>query len=118
MIAQSTPTGAVIAKAVEQAYALGKVEHCELLRRGFNHMYSLRFESGQRAVARLSDQRPRGAPNSDYESALLLHLRRANVAVATSILTRDNSPAFQMSLPEGQRSLMLFEHLDGEIPGE
>ena len=114
MIAQSIPTGEAVAQAIEQGYALGAVKHCVLLRPGFNHIFELDFVDGRRAVARLSDHRPRGAPNSDYEAAFLDHLRRANVAVAASIPTRDHSAAFQMDLPEGPRLLMLFEHLDGE----
>jgi Ser/Thr protein kinase RdoA (MazF antagonist) len=118
MIAQTTPTGKAIAQAIEQGYALGEIKHCVLLRRGFNHVYGLEFVGGRRAVARLSADRPRGAPNSEYEAAFLRHLRRANVAVAASIPTRDGSAAVEMALPEGQRLLMLFEHLDGEPPGE
>lgn len=115
MIAQSIPTGEAVAQAIEQGYALGAVKHCVLLRPGFNHIFGLDFVDGRRAVARLSDHRPRGAPNSDYEAAFLDHLKQANVAVAASIRTRDHSAAFQMDLPEGPRMLMLFEHLEGEL---
>jgi Ser/Thr protein kinase RdoA (MazF antagonist) len=114
MIAQSIPTGEAVAEAIEQGYALGAVKHCVLLRPGFNHIFGLTFVDGRKAVARLSDHRPRGEPNADYEAALLDHLRRSNVAVAVSIPTRDNAVALQMDMPEGPRLLMLFEHLDGE----
>lgn len=62
-IAQTTPTSNAIAAAVNQGYALGEVLECELLRRGFNHVYGLRFIDGRRVVARLCANRPRGAPN-------------------------------------------------------
>lgn len=42
-IAQTTPTSHAIANRIRQAYALGDVTQCELLRRGFNHVYGLRF---------------------------------------------------------------------------
>ncbi|MBT2321694.1 phosphotransferase [Variovorax paradoxus] len=118
LIAQTTPTGDAIAQAVAQGYALGEVLDCALLRRGFNHVYGLRFAEGRRAVARLSAERPRGAPNTDYEAALLAHLKAAGAGVAATLPPRDGAAAIAMHLPEGARTLMLFEHLDGEPPDE
>ena len=117
-IAQTTPTGDAIARAVTQGYALGEIRDCQLLRRGFNHVYGLRFADGRRAVARLSAERPRGAPNIDYEAALLAHLKAAGMAVAAALPARDGAVAVTLALPEGARTLMLFEHLDGDPPGE
>jgi Ser/Thr protein kinase RdoA (MazF antagonist) len=102
---------------VTQGYALGEILDCALLRRGFNHVYGLRFADGRRAVARLSAERPRGAPNTDYEAALLAHLKAAGAAVAATLRARDGV-AVTMALPEGARTLMLFEHLEGDLPGE
>lgn len=118
MIAQTTPTGAAIAQAVTASYDLGHVRTCALLRRGFNHVYGLEFDDGRRAVARLSAERSRGAPNIAYEAALLIHLKAAGVSVAAPLPTRDDADAIAMTLPEGPRPLMLFEHLDGDPPGE
>lgn len=117
MIAQTTPTGQAVAQVIEQGYALGDIKNCVLLLHGFNHTYDLRFVDGRRAIARLSDDRPRGQPNSEFEAAFLHHLKSEKIVVADSIPTRDGSAAFQMTFPEGQRSLMLFEYLDGEPPG-
>lgn len=117
-IAQSTPTSNAIAAAVDQGYALGEVLECELLRRGFNHVYGLCFIDGRRVVARLCANRPRGAPNTDYEAALLAHLKAAGAAVAASLPTRCGAAATSMALPEGKRTLMLFEHLEGDPPGD
>ncbi len=117
MISQTTPSKKAIAQVIEQGYALGELKDCVLLLHGFNHIYELIFVDGRRVVARLSDGRPRGEPNSEFEAAFLHHLRLAKVAVADSIPTRDGSAAFQMTLPEGPRSIMLFEYLDGEPPG-
>ncbi|MEO8021618.1 phosphotransferase [Polaromonas sp.] len=117
-IAQSTPTGAAIGGVVSKAYAFGEVVECELLRRSFNQVYGLKFADGRRVVARLSAERPRGAPKVEYEAALLGHLRARNVPVANCLPTRDGTVATMVTLPEGERPLMLFEHLDGEMTGE
>lgn len=117
-VAQTTPTGAAIAAAVAQGYALGQILNCELLRRGFNHVYGLRLADGRRVVARLCANRPRGAPNIDYEAALLSHLKAGGMAVAAALPTRAGAAGIPMPLPEGTHMLMLFEHLEGDPPGE
>jgi hypothetical protein len=117
-IAQTTPTGHAVARAVAHGYALGDIRDCTLLRRGFNHVYAVSFVDGRRAVARLSAERPRGAPNCDYEAALLAHLKARGAAVAATLAARDGMVATKMALPEGERTLMLFEHLDGDPPGD
>jgi Ser/Thr protein kinase RdoA (MazF antagonist) len=117
-IAQTTPTGNAIAQAVAHGYALGDIRDCALLRRGFNHVYGLSFTDGRRAVARLSAERPRGAANVDYEAALLAHLKAAGAAVAAALPARDGAVSIKMALPEGELALMLFEHLDGDPPGD
>jgi len=117
-IAQSTPTGAAIAGVVSKHYPFGEVRECELLRRSFNQVYGLSFSDGRRAVARLSAERPRGAPNVDYEAALLAHLRARSVPVADCLRASSGATAVIVNLPEGERPLMLFEHLDGDMTGE
>lgn len=117
-VAQTTPAGHAIARVVAQHYDLDGITECALFRRGFNHVYGLRFADGSQRVARLSADRPRGAPNVEYEAALLAHLQRAGVSVAASLPTRDGAAAATMQLPEGERVLMLFEHLAGEAPGD
>jgi Ser/Thr protein kinase RdoA (MazF antagonist) len=115
---QSTPTGQAVARFVERHYDLGEVRDCALLRRGFNHVYGLRFADGRRAVARLSAERPRGAPNTDYEAAFLAHVKARGACVAAPVPARDAHPAISMPLPEGERTLMLFDFLQGDPPGE
>ncbi|MES2610359.1 MAG: phosphotransferase [Pseudomonadota bacterium] len=117
-IAQSTPTGGAIARMVMAHYALGDLADCVLMRRGFNHVYELRFTDGRRAVARLCAERPRGAPNTAYETALLRHLKAAGAGVAAPLAARDGAASIAMPLPEGPRDLVLFEYLEGEGPGE
>jgi Ser/Thr protein kinase RdoA (MazF antagonist) len=118
VVAQTTPTGHAVAQAVARAHALGEITECALLRRGFNHVYGLRFADGRRAVARLCAERPRGAPNTGYEAALLAHLKSRDCAVAAVLPTRQGAAAAAMVLPEGRRELILFEHLHGDPPGD
>lgn len=117
-IAQSTPTGDAIARKVMEHYALGDVAHCVLMRRGFNQVYELRFADGRQAVARLCVDRPRGAPNTAYETAMLWHLKAAGAPVAAPLAAHDGAASIALPLPEGPRPLVLFEHLPGECPGE
>jgi Ser/Thr protein kinase RdoA (MazF antagonist) len=117
-IAQSTPTAAAIAALVCRHFALGDISECELLRRSFNQVYGLRFGDGRRVVARLSSQRPRGEPNIAYEAALLRHLRQRGVPVAACLPAANGSDSVAVHLPEGERALMLFEHLAGEETSE
>lgn len=117
-IAQSTPAGSALAGPLAQMYPFGPVAECQLMRRGFNHVYGVRFADGRRAVARLSASRPRGAPNLQYEAAFLAHLREAGVPVAAPIPAASGALVLDVALPEGERALMLFEHLDGETPGD
>lgn len=113
-IAQSTPTAAAIAAVVAQHYPLGEAVEAEFLRRSFNQVYALRFDDGRRAVARLCAERPRGGPNTTYEAALLRHLRRMGVPVSACLPAADGADTIPVPLPEGERTLMLFEFLEGE----
>lgn len=117
-IAQTTPTGQAVATVIAEGYAFGEILDCVLLRRGFNHVYALRFADGRRAVARLCACRPRGAANTEFEAAFLTHLKSAGAAVAASLQARDGAAAISMELPEGAHPLMLFEYLAGDPPGE
>ncbi|MBK6649705.1 MAG: phosphotransferase [Betaproteobacteria bacterium] len=117
-IAQSTPTAASIAQIVRSHYALGEVVESEFLRRSFNQVYRLTFASGQRVVARLCADRPRGEPNVAFESAVLAHLAQAGCPVARCLPAVNGEAAVQVLLPEGPRQLMLFEYVDGEFTSE
>ena len=117
-VAQTTPTGEAIARVVEAGWPLGPVAHCVLLRRGFNQVYEVRFAGGLRTIARLSADRPRGAPNVAYEAALLTHLRAKGMAVAAPLPRADGSFSLPLEMPEGPCVLLLFHFLPGEPPGE
>jgi Ser/Thr protein kinase RdoA (MazF antagonist) len=117
-IAQSTPTAASMAKLVQAHYNLGEVVESEFLRRSFNQVYRLGFASGQRVVARLCAERPRGGPNALFEAAALEHWAHRGCRVARCLPSASGEIAIQVPLPEGLRALMLFEHLDGEATGD
>lgn len=117
-IAQSTPTARAIGALVEARYALGPVVDAEFLRRSFNQVYRLTFASGQRVVARLSAERPRGPSNGAFEAAVLAHWHAHGCPVSRCLPTAAGDVALAVALPEGERPLMLFEFLDGEFTGE
>lgn len=117
-IAQSTPTARAIGALVEARYALGPVVDAEFLRRSFNQVYRLTFASGQRVVARLSAERPRGPANAAFEAAVLAHWHAHGCPVSRCLPTAAGDVAVAVALPEGERPLMLFEFLDGEFTGE
>ncbi|MEJ8845365.1 phosphotransferase enzyme family protein [Variovorax rhizosphaerae] len=117
-IAQSTPTATSIARLVESRYDLGEVVESEFLRRSFNQVYRLVFASGQRAVARLCAERPRGAPNLHFEAEALEHWAQAGCAVSRGLRAASGEVAIDVGLPEGQRPLMLFEFVEGEMTSD
>lgn len=113
-IAQSTPTAAAIARVVQANYPLGEVVASDFLRRSFNQVYRLSLASGRSVVARLCAERPRGEPRLQFEADVLRHLSAHGCTVATSMPTRTGEAALRVELPEGERALMVFEHLHGE----
>lgn len=117
-VVSSTLSGEAILRVVEALYPLGAIKSCYLARRGFNHVYEILLPGGRRCIARLSSHRPRGAPNTDYEAALLVHLKAAGANVATPILTRAGQVCVPLGVAEGSRALMVFEFLQGDPPGD
>lgn len=117
-IAQSTPTAAAIAQVVQAHYSLGEVVAGEFLRRSFNQVYRVTLANGRHVVARLCAERPRGEPQLQFEAEVLQHLRAQGCPVATCLPTATGGVAVRVPLPEGERPLVLFEHLDGEATAD
>ncbi|MBS0344309.1 MAG: phosphotransferase, partial [Proteobacteria bacterium] len=117
-IAQSTPTAASVGRLVQAHYGLGEVVESEFLRRSFNQVYRLRLADGSNVVARLSAQRPRGAPNVQFEAQVLSHLAAQGSRVSRCLRTVNGGAAVRVALPEGECALMVFEFLEGEFTGE
>jgi Ser/Thr protein kinase RdoA (MazF antagonist) len=113
-IAQSTPTARAIAQVIQAHYPLGEVVAGEFLRRSFNQVYRLTLADGRHVVARLCAERPRGEPRLQFEADVLRHLAARGCPVARDLPTTTGEVALRVRLPEGERALMLFEHLDGE----
>jgi Ser/Thr protein kinase RdoA (MazF antagonist) len=103
-------SGGAIAQALRGVADLGRIEHCELLRRGFNEVYEVRAQAG-RFVARLAALRARGPSNTAYELAFLAHVRARGAGVAAGV----GGPV-QLALPEGTRDLTVFQYVDGSWP--
>jgi Ser/Thr protein kinase RdoA (MazF antagonist) len=111
----STILGAAIAHAAEEAYGIGRVTDCTLVQRGFNDVYLLRCDDGDR-IGRLSGHRARGPANIEYETAFLAHLKRTGVPVGAAIAGKDGRHWRVFETPEGGRTFALFERLSGHPP--
>lgn len=107
-----------IAEVVESRYAVGQIDSCLFLRRGFNDVYELQLADGERRIARLAALRARGEGNADFELSLLEHLKAEGVAVAAAHRTRDGALSTDVPAPEGVRSLAVFDYLDGKHLGD
>jgi len=116
-VVYSTIGGDEIRSVLEQEFDLGPITDCILLQSGFNDIYEITPADGQRCVARLSSRLERGVPNVDYETALLQHLKRGGAAVAAPWVAKDGALSVEVVAPEGPRSLVVFDFLSGEPPG-
>lgn len=104
-------SGQAIAHALSSRQEeLGIIEHCELLRRGFNDVYEVQTGKG-RFVARLSALRARGPANLEYELSMLACAEANGANVAAGV-----GGAIKLTLPEGVRELAVFRHIDGTAP--
>ena len=99
-IAQSTPTASSIAALVQARYGLGEIVESEFLRRSLNQVYRLGFASGQRVVARICAERPRGGPNVSFEAAALEHWAQIGCQVSRCVTTATGEVAIQLPPPE------------------
>ncbi|MDR5760701.1 phosphotransferase [Caballeronia sp. LZ035] len=115
--AYSTVDGDALGDFIASAYPFDAPFTCRLLRRGFNDVYLLRFADGHKKIARLSSRRARGASNVAYETALLRHLKQAGGEVAAPLGTKTGALSIEVEAVEGQRSLVVFEYLEGHFPG-
>lgn len=114
----STVLAEDIGTTVQKNYPLGTVKTCYLLRRGFNDVYALECIDGCKYVARLSSRRAGGLPNVVYETELLAHLGGAGLSVALPISANNGHRYIRVRVGDAERTLVVFEHLDGEPPGE
>jgi len=109
----STPRAQAVADFVSAHYDLPGPVACKLLRRGWNDTYEVRAGEGDRFVFRISKRRVRGDADVAWETAFLRHLDQAGIPVAAAIPLRDGSLFTAISLPEGQRPVVLFRYAEG-----
>ncbi len=112
-VVYSTVSAAAVADIVAARYSFGEPLECQLLRRGFNDMFSLRAPDGERYVARLSRRRQRGGADVAAETAFLAYLDAAGVPVAAAVPAQDGALFTEISAPEGQRPMVVFRHAAG-----
>lgn len=112
----STPNIEAIERFINQHYALEGPISCQMLQRGLNDVYLVVAKNGERYVFRLSQHRARGPADVKAETTFLIHLKHAGVPVASPIQTREGSFFVQGQAPEGWRSGVLFQALDGREP--
>jgi Ser/Thr protein kinase RdoA (MazF antagonist) len=115
-VGYSTATAASVADFVAARYALPGPLQCVFLRRGFNDTFEVRAANGERYVVRLSGLRSRGEADVASETEFLDYLDQAGVPVAAPVPARDGSLFTNATLAEGQRSVVVFRHVDGRSP--
>lgn len=112
----STPDIDAVARLISHHYDLAAPLTCRMLQRGLNDVYLVRSASGGRHVFRLSHHRARGPADVKAETAFLVHLAQSGVPVASPVATRGGSLFVEALAPEGPRSGVLFQALDGREP--
>lgn len=105
-----------IARFVTEHYALPLPLNCRMLNRGFNDIYLIVTETGERYVFRLSHHRARGVADVRSETDFISHLARSGVPVAEPVQARDGALFVRGSSPEGVREGVLFRALKGRVP--
>lgn len=113
----STPEIEAIELFVGRHYPLEGPLSCRLLQRGLNDVYRVTAENGKAHIFRLSHRRARGPADVRTETAFLTHLAERGVPVAAPIATRDGAFSVEAQAPEGVRSGVLFQAVDGRDSG-
>jgi Ser/Thr protein kinase RdoA (MazF antagonist) len=112
----ATATMEAVASFAAAQYGLSGRLECTFLNRGFNDIYRLQTEAGERFVLRLSTSRARGPADVAAETAFLADLEGAGLPVASALPALDGQLFSVATLPEGPRPAVLFHHLDGRRP--
>lgn len=94
---------------------MGSPIPCVLLRPSWNHTYLIQATGG-RYILRIYGAIWHTLPEIQYELALLLHLERAGVSVATPIARADGYLLTPLLAPEGIRYAALFTYASGQVP--
>lgn len=109
----STPDPTDVARFVSRHYDTGRLDDCQLLRRGFNDVYRVRAGNGAQYILRLGGRRLRETAGVEYETRFLEHLDRCGVPVAAAVPSVDGRLWHPALTPEGTRIAVLFRFLPG-----
>ena len=112
----STATAESVGSFLALRYELPGPVECTLLHRGFNDSFEVRAADGQRYVLRFSCQRIRGEADVASETEFLTYLDQVGVPVSVPVPARDGALFTHALLPEGQRPVVLFRHVEGRRP--
>lgn len=115
-VSYATASAEAVTAFVADRYALRAPPTCALLHRGFNDVYAIGTDAGERFVLRLSGHRARGPADVAAETGFLAHLDAAGVAVAAAVPGRDGALHATATLPDGPRAAVLFRHAEGRRP--
>ena len=99
---------------VGEQYAIGSVEECRLLKRGWNDTYLIRA-SGDRFILRVYST-ARTPEEIRYELGLLMHLESSGIAVSTPVKSRSGNLTDTLQAPEGIREAAIFTFANGDVP--
>ncbi len=115
-VCYATASSDAVVALVTEHYDLNGPLNCALLNRGFNDIYALSTDTGERFILRLSGPRARGPADVGAETAFLAYLDAANIPVAAAVPTRDGKLFTSANLPDGLRATVLFRYAEGRRP--
>ncbi len=116
-VTYSTLSTNALSAWLDANYSPGTVAACRFLHRGLNDTYLVEAERG-RYVLRVYRAGWRTAEEIAYETAVLEHLARKGVPVASPLRRRDGAVVGWLPAPEGSRAAVLFTHAPGrELDG-
>ena len=115
-VCYATASSDAVVALVTEHYDLNGPLTCALLNRGFNDIYALSTDTGERFVLRLSGPRARGPADVEAETAFLAYLDAVNMPVAAAVPTRDGKLFTSANLPDGPRAAVLFHYAEGRRP--
>jgi Ser/Thr protein kinase RdoA (MazF antagonist) len=110
-VAYSLLAEEAVAAEVARSYRIGAPVTCRLLKRGLNDTYLVL--APRRCIARVHRAGAASAEEVGYELALLAHLSREGMHVATPVPAADGAATVPLAAAEGARRLVLFAHSDG-----
>lgn len=111
-VEHSVPSAAAVGARVAELYPIEAPTTCELLHRGVNDTYLLGTREG-RWIARVYRADWRSEDDVQYEVDLLFHLDGDGVDVAVPARGNAGETVHALPLPEGERSLVVFEYAEG-----